>query len=175
MIKVLLLDFDGVLTDGKKLYDQTGRCLYKSASDKDFTAIKRFRAAGIPVVVLSGDPWNEAILKNRNIPCFVSRKIQKEEFLQQICSLYGAGASEIAFVGDDIFDLALLKLVGHPFVTKDSSIKSYFTSEQILERDGGCCVIAELFSVCRQRGLIPNISDEDELSRVLKLDIDEIF
>ena len=41
MIKLLILDVDGVLTDGKKVYGKEGTGLYKTFCDKDFTAIKR--------------------------------------------------------------------------------------------------------------------------------------
>jgi len=45
-IKLLILDVDGVLTDGTKVYDQNHNPVYKTYRCKDFTAIKRFIAAG---------------------------------------------------------------------------------------------------------------------------------
>ena len=52
-IKLAILDVDGVLTDGKKTYDNTGLCIYKTFCDKDFTAIKKLKALGISVCFLS--------------------------------------------------------------------------------------------------------------------------
>ena len=46
-IKLLILDVDGVLTDGTKVYDENHTPLYKRFRCKDFTAIKRFVAAGV--------------------------------------------------------------------------------------------------------------------------------
>ena len=66
MIKLVILDVDGVLTDGKKYYNRDGDVLMKTFCDKDWTAIKRFKALGIKVLFLSGDPFNEKIAKNRN-------------------------------------------------------------------------------------------------------------
>ena len=73
MIKLVILDVDGVMTDGKKYYDRDGNVVMKNFCDKDWTAVKRFRAIGIPVVFLTGDPFNAKILSNRNLPYVVNR------------------------------------------------------------------------------------------------------
>lgn len=49
MIKLLILDVDGVLTNGKKYYGENGLGRLKNFCDKDFTAIKRIKAAGVNV------------------------------------------------------------------------------------------------------------------------------
>ena len=67
MIKLLILDVDGIMTDGVKYYDKEGVVKLKTFCDKDWTAIKRFKSIGIQVLFLTGDPFNEAIAKNRNI------------------------------------------------------------------------------------------------------------
>ena len=67
MIKLIVLDVDGILTDGKKYYNRDGDVVMKTFCDKDWTAIKRFRAMDIPVVFLTGDPFNESIARNINI------------------------------------------------------------------------------------------------------------
>ena len=85
MIKLLILDVDGVLNDGKKYYDLNGSIFAKQFSDKDFTAIKRFKASGVNVCFLSGDnKINESIAKNRNIDFYYSRGegcLSKEEHI----------------------------------------------------------------------------------------------
>ena len=60
-IKLIVLDVDGVMTDGKKYYTREGKVVMKQFCDKDWTAIKRFRALGVNVVFLTGDPFNESI------------------------------------------------------------------------------------------------------------------
>ena len=52
MIKLVILDVDGVLTDGKKYYNRDGDVVMKTFCDKDWTAIKRFKALGIKVLFL---------------------------------------------------------------------------------------------------------------------------
>ena len=115
VIKLLILDVDGVLTDGKKYYNRDGDVVMKTFCDKDWTAIKRFRALGVNVIFLTGDPFNEKIASNRNIDCIVNRKdgkhTDKEDYLQEICETYKVTEKEIAFVGDDIFDMGIIKKV----------------------------------------------------------------
>jgi 3-deoxy-D-manno-octulosonate 8-phosphate phosphatase (KDO 8-P phosphatase) len=66
MVKLLILDVDGVLTDGRKYYDSSGLATHKTFCDKDFTAIKKFKSIGCEVIFLSGDKnINEKIAENR--------------------------------------------------------------------------------------------------------------
>jgi 3-deoxy-D-manno-octulosonate 8-phosphate phosphatase (KDO 8-P phosphatase) len=175
-IKLLILDCDGVLTNGRKTYNKKGECISKEFCDKDFTAIKRFRAAGVPVCVISGDPWNEQIFINRLIPFFNSRNLDKESFLHTLCLHYNVCEKDIAFVGDDIFDVGLLNVVGYPYVTKDCSILSIANPEaEILNSNGGEHVVVELFKHCVNFGLIEKLTFEEEYKRVKELDKNEKF
>ena len=53
MIKLVILDVDAVMTDGKKYYDRDGKFVIKNFCDKDWNSIKRFRALGIPVLFIT--------------------------------------------------------------------------------------------------------------------------
>ena len=73
MIKLLILDIDGIMTEGNKLYDRSGLCKFKFFNDKDWTAIKLFRCHDVDVCFLTGDDFNLDIAKNRNIDCFLNK------------------------------------------------------------------------------------------------------
>ena len=63
---LLILDVDGVLTNGTKVYDIDGNVVHKVFNDRDFTAIKRFKEEGVNVFFLSGDKkFNEEIAKKQ--------------------------------------------------------------------------------------------------------------
>jgi len=94
MIKLLILDVDGVMTDGKKYYDREGTVRLKTFCDKDWTAIKRFRALGINVMFLTGDGYNVEIANNRNIDVIVTRNKEKADYLPEICKDYGVSPGE---------------------------------------------------------------------------------
>ena len=70
-LKLLILDIDGILTDGTKVYDVEHKPIYKRFMCKDFTAIKRFSAAGIKVIMISGDKSKMETKKEGNQPVVV--------------------------------------------------------------------------------------------------------
>jgi len=170
MIKLLLIDCDGIIFPNK-IYGKDGLCIGKSAKDLDFTAIKRFQAAGVSVEAITGDSWNAAILENRNIPYILSRGKNKEDFLPEICDRYNVSPSDVAYIGDDIFDIGLLQRVGFPFAPFDAT-KDVFRMTDALKllSKGGDNVLDELFYYLRDSSLIRHLSFEEEYKKILQLD-----
>ena len=148
-IKLLILDVDAVLTDGTKNYDEGHSVLSKRYYCKDFTAIKRFMAAGVKVVLLSGDNFNSKMAKKRNLTFHCSRgddlSLDKSRFLKQFQDTYNVSVENMAFVGDDYFDLSIIKEVGHSFCPSDSPKIVKNNCEVILKSKGGEGVIVELY------------------------------
>ena len=178
MIKLLILDVDGILTDGKKYYDRDGNVRMKTFCDKDWTAIKRFRALGIEVIFLTGDPFNVTIAENRNIDVHVNRTSNgvhkdKVEFLADICIEYEVTPYEIAYAGDDIFDVKIMKAVGHAFCPADApgEVRGIATSFGM----GGQNFVMELFDWMRNRNLLPEYDFDEHLEKVYELDRKEKF
>ena len=91
-LKLLILDIDGILTDGTKVYDIEHKPIYKRFMCKDFTAIKRFSAAGIKVIMISGDNWNRTMAEKRNIDFYCTREkgdgLDKSLWLQEFKNTY---------------------------------------------------------------------------------------
>lgn len=147
MFKLLILDVDGVLTNGNKEYDKNHNIISKNFNDKDFTAIKRFLNNGIKVVILSGDNWNFGMAKSRNIPFYFaereSGKIKKLEKIKQICKEYNISLQETAVVVDDYYDLEIAEAVGYKYCPLDAiyEIKNIC---KVLKRNGGNGVLADL-------------------------------
>ena len=119
MIKLLILDVDGVLTDGNKIYDVEHNAVYKKFNDRDFTAIKRFTAAGVKVVFISGDNFNRNMAEKRNVDFYCSRNedlsLDKSRYLKEFENSYKISIENMAFVGDDYFDLSIIKEVNYSF------------------------------------------------------------
>lgn len=174
MLKVFLFDIDGVLTNGRKLYDQSGFCVGKEFCDKDFTVLKRLKARGVECIAITGDPWNEEIMLNRRIKCINSRNKNKEDFLPIICKDYSVTPSEIAYIGDDLFDVGLLKAVGYAYCPKDAVIECAVCSYQ-LSSCGGENVLSELIEDFRDQEIIPCLSFKEEYQKILDLDKLERF
>lgn len=169
-MKLLILDVDGVLTDGRKYYGIDGMPFAKTYCDKDFTAIKFIRAAGIKVCFLSGDNnINSLVAKNRNIDFYSARGKDKAEFLEKFVKIYNVDIKEMCYVGDDLFDASIMKLVGYKFCPNDASrfIKDICGSQNIVDRPAGKNVIAELVNILLERKLItvPSFKQIEELDK----------
>lgn len=171
-IKLLILDVDGVMTDGHKIYDQNHMVVFKKFQDKDFTAIKRFKASGIKVIFLSGDKWNKQMAKKRNIDIYISRgrHNDKSEFISIFKKNYSVSTSEIAYVGDDLFDLSIIKELKYTFCTSDSPKIIKDNCFHILKSKGGENVIVELYEYFLEKNYIKDSS----LKKLYELDSQEI-
>jgi len=162
---LLILDVDGVLTDGKKYYDSTGKAVLKTFSDRDFTAIKKFKAAGWYVVFLSGDAnINEAVAENRDIPFYCNRingeMINKVNFLKKLCEEYSATPQDVVFVGDDVFDIDLLKAVGHPFCPANADPDVQLVANNLKAKSGEC-VVAALYEILNAENRVRSVTVEE--------------
>jgi 3-deoxy-D-manno-octulosonate 8-phosphate phosphatase (KDO 8-P phosphatase) len=145
---MLVLDIDGVLTNGTKLYNLEGKTSYKAYCDKDFTAIKRFKACGIPVVFLSGDTVvNKQMAESRGIDFYHSRdstgNIDKSRFINQFKEQYNV--SRLAYVGDDYYDLTMLNSVELSLCPHDACEDVKSCVDVVLDTNGGEGVVAEIF------------------------------
>ena len=175
MIKLVILDVDGIMTDGKKYYDQNGSVVLKTFCDKDWTSIKRFKSMGINVIFLSGDEnINKQIAKDRNIDFYLSRSSPKESLLKIIEDRYNVDRKDMCYFGDDLFDIGIMKEVGYSFCTCDSPliVKSNSIELNVL---GGNNAILHLFEYCEKYCLIPILNYEELISKIYELDKKERF
>ena len=171
-LKLLILDIDGVMTNGQKIYDQKHNTIYKSFQDKDFTAIKRFIASGLKVVFLSGDKWNKGMAEKRRIDFYLSRGkySDKSEYIEIFEKKYSIKKRDMAYVGDDLFDLTIINKLKHTFCTSDSPIILKEKCLHVLKAKGGENVIVELYEFFLKKKFIQDSS----LKELYDLDIQEV-
>jgi len=112
MIKLLLLDVDGVLTDGTITYDPSGREL-KSFNVKDGYGIVRALNSGVEVAVVSGRHSFAVEKRCRELKVrFVFQGVDdKLKVLKLLSQKLSVEADEVAAMGDDLPDLPLLRRV----------------------------------------------------------------
>ncbi|MDA7825994.1 HAD-IIIA family hydrolase [Porticoccaceae bacterium] len=112
-IKMVLLDVDGVLTDGRLYYANSGEEL-KAFDIQDGLGIKLLQEGGIEVGIITGR--TSELLKRRtdelNIQLLVQGREDKLTALNEILVDSTINLEEIAFVGDDLPDLAIIRRVG---------------------------------------------------------------
>ena len=112
-IKLILLDVDGVLTDGRLYYGNNGEEL-KAFDIQDGLGIKLLQKAGIDVGIITGR--SSKLLTRRTeelgIELVVQGREDKLNALNEILEGRAIELEEIAFVGDDLPDLAVIRRVG---------------------------------------------------------------
>jgi YrbI family 3-deoxy-D-manno-octulosonate 8-phosphate phosphatase len=169
MIKLLILDIDGVMTDGTKLYGLDGLTMGKRYCDRDFTSIKQFKAAGVQVCFLSGDDKvNEQMAKNRKTDFYYSRGREKTDYLSEFEKTYNCSIDEMAYVGDDIFDIPIMEKVGYSYCPSDVPQVVKDASSWVLSRKCGDNVIADLYQQLVEQELVSytTLRDIKELDKL---------
>ena len=113
MIKLVIFDFDGVFTDGKIIFDSNGNAM-KHYHAKDGMGIFRLHEAGFEIGVISGWPDNvsqQAILAHLKIKRVSLGSNNKLEILNQWCKELDITLDEVAYIGDDVNDIKVMKEV----------------------------------------------------------------
>ncbi len=117
-----MTDVDGVLTDGGMYYTKDGDVM-KRFFVRDGMGVNLLKKQGIPTIIVTKEKnivtkkWSD----NMNIEKLYQGIIKKEDILEQICKEYGLKSEEVAYIGDDINDLELLKRVGLSVTPSDAS------------------------------------------------------
>lgn len=144
LIRLLVLDFDGVMTDNRVLIDQEGRegvLCHRG----DGWGIARLQEAGIAVVVISTEknPVVAARCRKLNIP-YVQGSDDKLGALQEVAQQHSLGPEHIAFVGNDVNDLACMHWVSVPIAVSDAVSEVHTAARLVTTRRGGWGAIYEV-------------------------------
>lgn len=144
-IKLLALDVDGVLTDGGLYYTETGEEL-KKFNVKDGLGLKLLMNHGIQVAIISSNDSKATIHRARklNIIHTFTGVEHKLVVLENLCQQMDISFSQVAYVGDDLPDLPLLKAVGCPLTVADASPQTKSAAIYITQRPGGNGAVREI-------------------------------
>lgn len=144
-VKMLLLDVDGVLTDGKLYFSNSGEEL-KAFSTLDGHGIKMLQKAGIEVGIITGR--KSALLERRALDLGIGLLIQgredKDVALAEILAERDITSKQIAYVGDDFPDLPVLKTVGVGFSVPAGHADVKSAVAAITEAAGGAGAVREI-------------------------------
>jgi 3-deoxy-D-manno-octulosonate 8-phosphate phosphatase (KDO 8-P phosphatase) len=168
-IKLLILDIDGVMTDGTKVYGLDGLTIGKRYCDRDFTAIKQFKASGVQVCFLSGDDKvNQAMAMNRKTDFYYSRGKKKTDFIAGFIEKYNCELEEMAYVGDDVFDIPIMEIVGYSFCPSDVTNQVKDASTFVIGAKSGDNVVSKLYEYLVNVKLVDTctLSQIDELDKL---------
>ncbi len=148
MIRIIISDCDGVLTDGKLYYGADGEAI-KVFNVKDGTAIKQLISNGIRFGVVSGRD-SAALLKRSDELGFdfcLMGIDDKATVIQDLKSTYGFSKEEVLYIGDDINDCSARNEVGIFCAVADADKKVLDIADIVLRTNGGNGVIKEVIDI----------------------------
>ncbi len=121
-LKLLVLDVDGVLTDGRLFFDDQGK-EYKCFHARDGHGIKLLRQTGVEVAVISGRNSNSVALRMKNLG--IAHVYQGHEHkvtaFEEILHNLSLCAGQAAHVGDDLLDLPIMTRAGLAIAVSDAN------------------------------------------------------
>jgi YrbI family 3-deoxy-D-manno-octulosonate 8-phosphate phosphatase len=144
-VKILLTDVDCVLTDGGMYYDKSGDIM-KKFHTRDGMGVTLLRKKGIPTIIVTKEStvmvrkW----AKNMKIEKIYDGILNKAEILPEVCKFYELESNNVAYIGDDVNDLELLKSVGFSAVPNDSILEAREIADYICKTNGGNGVLREI-------------------------------
>ncbi|UZP68248.1 HAD hydrolase family protein [Desulfovibrio mangrovi] len=144
-IKVIVLDCDGVLTDGGLYYDAEGK-VTKRFNVQDGLGIKVVQKVGIPVAVITGLESDavKARITTLGIDDYFSGFLDKMDCLEIIRSKYGITMQNIAYVGDDWVDLGPMRAVGLPIAVANAQPETKDVARFVTQSRGGDGAVREV-------------------------------
>lgn len=144
-IKTVILDVDGVLTDGNLILLPTGE-MVRTMNTRDGYAMQLAIKQGIRIAVITGGR-DEAVvnrLKYLGLTDIYVNKRDKVEALEDLLFSYGLDPDEIAYMGDDYPDLAVMNMVGLACCPNDACMDVRKASEYISPENGGKGCVRDL-------------------------------
>jgi len=159
-IKLLIMDVDGVLTDGRIIYGSDGT-EFKSFHVRDGHAMKLANRAGLKMAIITGRDSEIVTRRGEELEVdFIYQKVfNKLEVYEKILQENNLKDEEIAFIGDDIVDLPVMRRVGLSIAVEDAVEELKQESLLITKNPGGRGAVREVIEyILKARGLWENVT-----------------
>jgi 3-deoxy-D-manno-octulosonate 8-phosphate phosphatase (KDO 8-P phosphatase) len=143
-VRLLVLDVDGVLTDGTLWFGPDGEVM-KPFNVRDGLGIKQLLAAGVEVAIISGrrHPAVDARMRDLGVTRIMQGVEDKRVALAALLEETGIPAAEAACLVDDVPDLPLLEAVGLPAAVADAHPAALAAARHVTELPGGRGAVRE--------------------------------
>jgi 3-deoxy-D-manno-octulosonate 8-phosphate phosphatase (KDO 8-P phosphatase) len=141
----LILDVDGVLTDGRLYYGAQGEPL-QGFNIKDGHGLKALAHAGVGIAILSGRRSRAVVRRCRDLGIrhVVQGSSDKLRDFHTLAAKLGVSAAQCAYVGDDAPDVPLLRTVGLAFAVADAHPSARAAAHHVTRLGGGCGAVREV-------------------------------
>ena len=151
-VKVLLMDVDGVLTDGKLYFvpDAEGKITEtKAFVAQDGIALRWLKWYDVKTGVISGRDSPATVERARQVDMtwVFQGHIEKIPLFEQIMTEAGVSREEVAYIGDDLTDVVIMRRVGLSFATANARKEVKHSASAVTEAAGGCGAVREIIEV----------------------------
>jgi len=164
-IKLLLLDVDGVMTDGRIIYDANG-LESKFFNVKDGHGIKMLQRYGLEIGIITGRTSVVVDFRARElgIELVYQGALKKLESYEDIKLRTGLSDHQIAFMGDDVIDVPVLRRVGFSAAPADALPEVAALVDYVAKNGGGRGAVREICDlILKGRGLWGEMVERYEL------------
>jgi 3-deoxy-D-manno-octulosonate 8-phosphate phosphatase (KDO 8-P phosphatase) len=161
-IKLLILDVDGVMTDGSIILDNKGNEL-KRFNVRDGHGIKMLGKAGIQTGIITGRKSKVVEIRARELGITdVFQKVYKKSAVyEKLLKKYKCSDENVAFMGDDIVDVELLRRAGLSAVPADADEETKKYADIKMKNNGGRGAVREFTDmILKSAGLWEKVSGE---------------
>lgn len=137
-IRLVITDVDGVLTDGGRYYSDSEE-IFKRFHVRDGMGVNLLLRNEVDTVIITKEISKIVSYwaKSMNVSKVYSGVKIKERELEKICKLYKLTPSNIAFIGDDVNDLELMKRVGFSATPSDGIDQAKKVADYVCKFPGG--------------------------------------
>lgn len=159
MIKIIVTDIDGVLTDGKILITDDSQNI-KSLCLKDIDAVKLIKNQNIKLGIITGEEnyFTSKVQEILNPDYFVSGCKEKKKALLEIANKENCAIKDICFIGDGKYDIEAINIAGIGICPKDAIEEVKQVSDYQLTQKGGNGLLSETYSYIYKINLLENHS-----------------
>ena len=161
-IKILVLDVDGTLTDGKIYVDDKDNS-FKAFNVKDGFALVNWLKLGGEVAILTGKKSNivEKRAKELGIKYIIQGSKNKKQDLKNLLKELNITFENVAYMGDDLNDLGVMKSVGFSVCPKDSVQEVLEITNFISSKNGGDGAVREFLEhIMKKNGMWKKILEK---------------
>jgi 3-deoxy-D-manno-octulosonate 8-phosphate phosphatase (KDO 8-P phosphatase) len=151
LIKLLILDVDGVLTDGRLFFDHQGN-EYKSFHARDGHGIKLLRQTGVDVAIISGRASASVALRMKmlGIEHVYQGHENKRAAFNDVLEKMNIAPRQAAYVGDDLLDLPIMTRVGLSIAVNDANFAVKQRADWCTMLPGGQGAVREVCDLIMQ-------------------------
>ena len=150
----LLFDVDGVLTDGSLVYGPEGEH-WKVFNVRDGVGLKLAKEAGLKIGILSGrgNAALEARTRELGLDAVIEGRHDKDAAFTEFLAQHAAAPERVAYIGDDLLDLPVLRRCGLSFAPADAAPEVRQRVHRVLTAPGGRGAAREMCElILRARG-----------------------